>query len=135
MRWLIAVGALLLASGASGHDIYNVLENPRTQGPWCNSKIVNPLKGDCRATLAKYHGNVVSYWVDEKWWVDVPSSQVIFMNIPGEEGQVHPYNIKPPEEGMVWAHFCGRQYSGGIYSPHTMEGWNVFCAFYPPSGT
>jgi hypothetical protein len=135
MRRLIAFWALFLASGASGHDIYNNLDNPRTQGPCCNSKIVNPLKGDCRPTLAKYHGNVVSYWVDEKWWIDVPSSQVIFMNLPGEEGQVHPYNIKPPEEGMVWAHFCGRQYSTGIYSPHTMEGWNVFCAFYPPSGT
>jgi hypothetical protein len=135
MRRLIAFGALLLASGASGHDIYNNLDNPRTQGPCCNSRIVNPLKGDCRPTLAKYHGNVVSYWVDEKWWIDVPSSQVIFMNLPGEEGQVHPYDIKPPEEGMVWAHFCGRQYSSGIYSPHTMAGWNVFCAFYPPSGT
>jgi hypothetical protein len=134
-RALATLWLLFPASSASAHDIYTDLENPTTHGPCCNSKIVNPVKGDCRPTLAKYRGNVVSYWVDQRWWVDVPASQVIFMNIPGEEGQVHPNMSTPPEDGMVWAHFCGRQYSVGIYSPHTMNGWNVFCAFYPPGST
>ena len=131
-RWLTVTGLLLVPCSSDAHDIYSNLKNPHTYVPCCNSKIVNAVKGDCRPTLASYHGNVVSYWVDQKWWVDVPASEVIFLNIAGEEDQVHPSNGAPPEEGMVWAHFCGRQYSTGIYRPHTMDGWNVFCAFYPP---
>jgi hypothetical protein len=132
MRRLIAAGVLFLTSNASAHDIYYNLENPRTRALCCNSRADDPIAGDCRPTLAKYRGDVVSYWVDEKWWVDVPSSQVIFASVPGEEGQVHPDDITPPEEGMVWAHFCGRQWaSRGVY-PRLMKGWSVFCAFYPP---
>jgi hypothetical protein len=134
MRWLIAAGVLLLTTHASGHDVYRSLENPRTHALYCNSKADDPFTGDCRPTLAKFRGDVVSYWVDERWWVDVPSDQVIFMSLPGEEGQVHPNIITPPEEGMVWAHFCGRQYSARpVHGPGTTSGWRVFCAFYPPS--
>jgi hypothetical protein len=133
MRWLAALSVLILTSSAHAHDIYYNLENPSTRAHCCNSKVEDPYAGDCRPTLAKYRGDVVSYWVDERWWVDVPSSQVIFMSVPGEEDQVHPDNITPPEEGMVWAHFCGRQYSARSTRP--ANGWNVFCAFYPPSGT
>ena len=135
MRWLTAVSALLLTSDASAHNIYYNLQNPRTHGLCFNSKAEDPSAGDCRPTLAKYRGDVVSYWVDERWWVDVPSNQVIFMSLPGEEGLAHPDSITPPEEGMVWAHFCGRQYSSRSAYPRLVKGWSVFCAFYPPSST
>lgn len=125
MRAIIAaLGLLAICGAAQSHDIYSGLTGPRG-GSCCNGSS-DGHTGDCAPTLARAEAKDIAYLAEGKTWVRVPTGRVMFMNLPGEEGQVLP----PAPEGMVWAHLCA------IKSPaaDAIDGYFVFCAFYPPSG-
>jgi hypothetical protein len=125
------VAVFSASSPGKAHDIYKGVRNPATNGICCNGK--DGLNtGDCAPTLAVATHDGIKYWVNNQAWVLVPFDEVIFMNLPGEETQDHP-DVTPPEEGMVWTHFCGvPTTTPDGYRIHS--GYRVYCAFFPPEG-
>src|SRR5271170_1378700 len=109
--WTAIVFTLGSVYQAFPHDIYTTLHSSGGF-PCCNGRNTaeGVSTGDCEPTLAKAQADGVLFFVEGKDLVLVPTDQVQFIPLKGEEGQVHP-DVNPPGGiggEWVWGHFCGR---------------------------